>query len=89
MFHSELTFFLWYNMRPLVGTQHNREQQVTARIHPKTGALKNIYSDMHNYEQRLHAAKLDKVNDDVEMTCIMYTQKKANMHRDVLPRHKP
>ena len=52
-------------------------------------ALKIIYPEMDHYEQRLYAAKLEKLNDDLEMTCIIYTQKKADIHCDVLPKSKP
>ena len=66
----------------------NQEQQVTARIHPKAG-LKIIYPEIDHYEQQLYAAKLEKLNDGLEVTCIICTQKKADIHRDVLPKSKP
>ena len=37
-------------------------------------------------------AELEKLNDHLEMTCIIYTrhtQKKADIHCDVLPKSKP
>ena len=44
---------------------------------------------MDHYEQRLNAAKLETLNDDLKMTCIIYSQKKADIYHDVLPKSKP
>ena len=52
-------------------------------------ALKIIYPELESYEQRLTISKLERLADDLEMMCILYAQKKADMHQNVLPKKDP
>ena len=51
--------------------------------------LKIILPELERYEQRLTISKLERLTDDLEMVCILYAQKKANMYQNVLPKKDP
>ena len=52
-------------------------------------ALKIIYPELDSYNERLQAASIETIVDDLEIKCAMYCQKKKHLHQNIIPAPEP